>query len=135
MKEVFTYEKNKMRIRYAGITVILLLVEVMIALFIHDDFIRPYIGDVFVTVLIYTFLRILIPEGVKLLPLYVFIFAAGVEVLQYFDVVEVLGLSDNRFFSILIGSVFDVKDIVCYGVGCVLVVLGEKVTKYLLKKD
>lgn len=135
MKEVFTYEKNKMRIRYAGITVILFLVEVMIALFIHDDFIRPYIGDVLVTVLIYTFLRILIPEGVKLLPLYVFIFATSVEVLQYFDIVEVLGLSDNRFFSILIGSVFDEKDIVCYGVGCVLVVLGEKVTKYLLKKD
>ena len=116
----------KKRMTYAFITLLLLVIEVLIALFVHDDFIRPYIGDVLVTVLICAFLRILIPEGVKLLPLYVFIFAAGVEVMQYFRVVVVLGLSDNRFFSVLIGSVFDVKDIVCYGVGCVIAFVGEK---------
>lgn len=120
-------KETKKRISYALITLGLLAVEVLIALFVHDKFIRPYIGDVLVTVLICTFLRIFIPKGVKLLPLYVFIFAAGVEVLQYFRIVEVLGLSDNRFFSILIGSVFDVKDIVCYGVGCVAVFVVEKI--------
>lgn len=115
----------KKRILYAFITLLLLVIEVLIALFVHDKFIRPYIGDVLVTVLICTFLRIFIPKGVKLLPLYVFVFAAGVEILQYFRIVEVLGLADNRFFSILIGSVFDVKDIVCYGVGCVMVFVAE----------
>ena len=120
----------KKRMIYACITLLLLVVEVLIALFVHDNFIRPYIGDVLVTVLICTFLRIFIPKGVKLLPLYVFIFAAGVEVLQYFRIVELLGLSDNRFFSILIGSVFDVKDVVCYGVGCVLFFFGEIMIKY-----
>lgn len=126
MKKFFTGD-NKKRISYALITLGLLAVEVLIALFVHDKFIRPYIGDVLVTVLICTFLRIFIPKGVKLLPLYVFIFAASVEVMQYFNIVEVLGLADNRFFSILIGSVFDVKDIVCYGVGCVAVYLAEKI--------
>lgn len=125
MNKVFTREKNKMRIRYAVITAILLLVEVLIALFVHDEFVRPYVGDILVTVLIYTFLRIFIPKGVKLLSLYIFLFAAGVEVLQYFDIVALLGLSDNRFFSILIGSVFDVKDIVCYGIGCALTMIVE----------
>lgn len=120
----------KKRLLYACITVVLLVVEVLIALFVHDDFIRPYIGDVLVTVLICTFMRIFIPKSVKMLPLYVFIFAAGVEILQYFRIVEVLGLADNRFFSVLIGSVFDVKDIVCYGVGCVIVFAVEKFTQY-----
>ena len=46
--------------------------------------------------------------------------AAGVELLQYFRIVEVLGLSGNRILATVIGSVFDVKDIVCYGVGCVM---------------
>lgn len=126
MKKFFAGD-NKKRISYALIALGLLAVEVLIALFVHDKFIRPYIGDVLVTVLICTFLRIFIPKGVKLLPLYVFIFAASVEVMQYFNIVEVLGLADNRFFSILIGSVFDVKDIVCYGVGCVAVYLAEKI--------
>lgn len=120
----------KKRLVYLGLTFVLLAVEVLIALFVHDNFVRPYIGDVLVTVLICAFLRIFIPKGVKLLPLYVFIFAAGVEVLQYFRIVELLGLSDNRFFSILIGSVFDVKDVVCYGVGCVLFFFGEIMIKY-----
>lgn len=117
----------KKRLVYLFLTFLLLAIEVFIALFVHDNFVRPYIGDVLVTVLICLFLRIFLQRGVKLLPLYVFIFAAGVEVLQYFQIVEVLGLADNRFLSILIGSVFDVKDVVCYGIGCVLFFLGEKI--------
>lgn len=127
MKAFFEKETTKKRIKYAVVTLILLVIEVLIALFVQDKFIRPYIGDVLVTVLIYTFLRIFIPKGVKFLPLYVFIFAGGVEILQYFNIVEVLGLSTNRFLSVLIGSVYDVKDIVCYGVGCALVYMTEKI--------
>jgi len=106
-------------------TIILFGSEFLIAMFVHDTFIRPYVGDVLVVVLIYTFLRIFLPEGVRLLPLYVFLFAAGVEVLQYFRIVEMLGLSDNRVLSVVIGSVFDVKDIVCYGIGCGLLFVYE----------
>lgn len=113
-------DRRKKRIAYGIATVVLFMAELLIALFVHDSFIRPYVGDVLVVVLIYTFVRIFLPEGVRLLPLYIFLFAAGVEVLQYLRIVEILGLSDNRILSVVIGSVFDVKDIVCYGVGCVV---------------
>ena len=116
---------NKKRIFYLITTIILLLIEVLIALYVHDAFIRPYLGDVLVVIVIYTFLRIFIPEKIKLLPLYIFIFAAGVEVLQYFQIVKLLGLEDNRFFSVLMGTVFDLKDIVCYGAGCLLLGIYE----------
>lgn len=116
---------GKKRIYYAFMTVILLAVEVFIALFIHDRFIRPYIGDVIVVIVVYTFVRIFIPERVRLLPLYVFIFAAGVEVLQLFHIVDILGLENNRFMRILIGSVFDMADVICYGVGCVMLGIYE----------
>ncbi len=120
--------KQKKRIIYGIATVILFIIELLIALFVHDSFIRPYVGDVLVVVLIYTFVRMFLPEGVRLLPLYIFLFAAGVEVLQYFRIAEVLGLSDNRILSVIIGSVFDWKDILCYGVGCVML-LGESSRK------
>ena len=42
------------RIGYAIATVILLLTEVLIALYVHDAFVRPYIGDVLVVIVIYT---------------------------------------------------------------------------------
>ena len=119
---------------YILATIILLIIEVLIALFVHDNFIRPYVGDILVVVVLYTFVRIFIPEKCRLLPLYIFLFAAAVELLQYFKIVELLGLQGNRFFSVLIGTVFDVKDIVCYGVGCVLLGMFELFRVNRLKK-
>ena len=115
----------KKRILYAVATLFLLLIEVIIALYVHDDFIRPYVGDVLVVIVIYTFIRMIIPEKCRLIPLYIFIFAAGVELLQLAKIVEILGVEDNTFLKILIGSVFDVKDIVCYAVGCVILGVYE----------
>lgn len=108
------------RIVYGIAAIILLTIEVLIALFVHDGFIRPYIGDVLVVAVIYSFVRIFVPNRCRLLPLYVFVFACTVEVLQLFDIAGQMGLSDNRFFRILIGSVFDIKDIICYAVGCLM---------------
>ena len=113
------------RTAYLLAMVLIFLLELFIALFVRDVFIRPYVGDMLVVVLIYTFLRIIFPERPRLLPLYVFLFAAGVEALQGMRIVELLGLQDNRFFSVLIGTTFDWKDIVCYGVGCVMLGLWE----------
>lgn len=62
-----------------------------------------------------------------MLPLYVFFFAAGVEGLQYFDLVSRLGLEENVFLRVLIGSVSDWKDMLCYAVGCVMLVGYEMV--------
>ena len=116
---------NKTRIKYLISFMVLLIIEILIALYVHDDFIRPYIGDVLVVILLYCLVRIFIPTGVKLMPLYIFLFALAVEVLQFFSLVEVLGLENNRFLRVMIGSVFDVKDIVCYGVGCVLIMVAS----------
>lgn len=120
-------ETNKRRKRclYLAATVVVLIIEVLIALFVHDKFVRPYIGDVLVVIVLYTCFRIVVPEKGKLLPLYIFLFASLVEGLQYLRIVEVLGLQDNRFFSVLMGTVFDWKDILCYGVGCVLLGVYE----------
>ena len=119
------------RIGYAIATVILLLIEVLIAIYVHDAFVRPYVGDVLVV--LYTFIRIFVPERCKLLPLYVFIFAALVEGMQMFHIVEALGWQDNRFLSILVGSVFDWKDILCYAVGCILLGVYEVLKRKAVK--
>lgn len=116
---------KKARLAYLAAFCLIFAVEVCIALFVRDRFIRPYGGDVLVTVLICCFLRIFLPHGVKLLPLYVFLFALAVEIGQYFDFVALMGLGNSRFFRILLGSTFSPADIVCYGVGCALFALLE----------
>ncbi len=113
------------RVKYLLLFIVFLLIEVFIALFVNDRFIRPYLGDVLVVVVIYYFVRIFVPDRIAILPLLIFIFAAAVEILQYFNLVERLGFTDNIFMRVLIGSVFDVKDILCYGVGCVFLGVME----------
>ena len=108
---------NKKRLFYFLIFCSLMTVEVCIALFVHDSFIRPYVGDMLVTLLLCCMARVAVPEKMRLLPLYVLLFAACVEIGQYFDVVALLGLADNRLISIALGRTFSWLDLVCYAVG------------------
>lgn len=109
---------KKSQITYLILFFVLLICEVLIALFIDDNFIRPYGGDILVTILLCALVRGFIPDRIKLLPVYVFIFAVMVEVGQYFDYVKLLGLEKSRFFTVLLGTSFSWHDILCYGVGC-----------------
>ena len=113
-----------LRFYYISVAVVLLITEVLIALFVKDNFIRPHLGDVFVVILIYAFLRIFFPTKPVWLPVPVLLFAILVEVLQYYHIVQVLHLSNSVFFSTLIGGCFDWKDIASYGFGA-LICLGE----------
>ncbi|MCD7995209.1 MAG: DUF2809 domain-containing protein [Clostridia bacterium] len=114
-------KKSRTRWGYLAASIIIFIIELIIALYVHDRIIRPYIGDMLVVVLVYCFVRVFVPGGVKRLPLYVFFFAVFVEVMQYFRLAEILGLQGNAVARIILGSVFDWKDIACYGAGCLLI--------------
>lgn len=118
--------KSNPRVLYALAFAVILITEVLIALFVRDVFIRPYGGDILVTVLVCCFVRIFFPAKIRLLPVWVFLFAAAVEIGQYFDFVSLLGLGDIPFFNVLLGSTFSVADLVCYAVGCALFFTAER---------
>ena len=121
---------RKGRITYLSIFGALLVAEICIALFVNDVFVRPYVGDMLVTLLLCCLCRVIVPTNVRLMPVFVFIFAACVEVGQYFDLVALLGLTDNRIISIALGRTFSWMDLVCYAVGCVAAfLLDQLITK------
>jgi len=43
----------------------------------------------------------------------------------YFKIINILGLQNNNFARVIIGSVFDLKDIACYGIGSLILGLYE----------
>ena len=118
-------KKNNPRITYAVFFILILMLEVTIALFVRDCFVRPYVGDILVTTMICCFARVVFPDRSRLVPIIVFLFAVCVEIGQYFDFVSFLGLGESRFFRILLGSTFSFMDIVCYMAGCVLFAVLE----------
>ena len=115
----------KERITYFILFSIFVVIEVLIALFVHDKLIRPYIGDVIVVWVMYCFVHIFIPNRIKLLPLYLFLFSAAVEIAQYFNYVSLLGLENNKFFRILLGTSFSFADLLCYAVGSAVCFIAE----------
>ncbi len=96
---------------------LLLITEIFIALFINDSIIRPFLGDFLVVILLYCFAKTFINASSFSIAMGVLIFSFGIEILQYFKIVEVLGLQDNRFAYILIGNVFSWGDLLAYGLG------------------
>ena len=109
---------KKARISYAIAALILLGIEACIALFVRDDFVRPYLGDALVVVLIHCAARVIFPERPKPLPLYVFLFACLTEFAQLVRLLELLGLGHIGWLRILAGGTFDWRDIACYAAGC-----------------
>lgn len=116
MKQPFVGSK----LFYAICFIILFFVEFIIARYVHDSFVRPYLGDVLVVILVYCAARIIIPRPLRWLPFAVFAFACSIEVMQYFHLADTLGLSHNSVARIVLGSVFDWGDIACYVVGSIL---------------
>lgn len=108
----------KDRLIYIIIFIILLLIEILIALFSHGGFIRNYVGDIIVVWVLYTLIRIIIPKKVKLLPLWILIFSIFVEFMQYIKIVDIFGI-ENLILRTIIGTSFSWVDILCYFVGCV----------------
>ncbi len=135
MKENNLTKENKIRLIFTAVFVFLVFAEVYIALFVRDDFIRPYFGDVIVVWVIYAFVRIFLKlKPYVLLPVCIFIFSVFVEAGQYFKMVDVIGLGHIEFFRILMGTSFSWIDIICYGAGCALLLAGEVIFFLKIKK-
>ena len=114
---------------------LLLVTEVLIARYVQDAFLRPYGGDVLVTVLLCCLVRAAVPERERIpyLPLYVFVFAAAVELSQAAGLASHLPAGAAwDVLRIALGSTFSYADLLCYAVGCVLFAAAER---YFVRKS
>lgn len=112
-------------------TVFIFLTEVLIATKLKNIFfVRAYLGDVIVVMLIYTFIKTFFRiEDNKKLILSILIFSFLVEVAQYFNIAEKLGFRKGSLMYIVIGNSFSWIDILCYFVGCLLLFVFVKFQK------
>lgn len=119
---------NTMRfdIRYAALTLALLLTEIAIALFVRDAIVRPYVGDALAVVLVYTGLRTITRLDVLPAVLLALATAIVIEFGQYFHLLDHIGLAGNRWARIILGSGFDRRDFVAYAAGALIVLLAER---------
>lgn len=119
--------KFKFSLTYLLLTIFIFLIEVLIATKLeHIFFVRAYLGDVIVVMLLYTFVKTFVRINDEKLILGILIFSCIVEFAQYFTVAEKLGFRPGSLMYIVIGNSFSWIDILCYAVGCLLLFLWVK---------
>jgi hypothetical protein len=116
----------KFKIKYLILAAILFIIEVLIAIYVHDNFIRPNVGDFLVVILLYCLIRGIFDIKVSKAAVFVLIFAFIVEFLQYLHIVQVLGLQNNKIARVVIGNSFSWLDLLCYTLGILFVLLLER---------
>ncbi|PST84635.1 DUF2809 domain-containing protein [Pedobacter yulinensis] len=116
---------NRIRFRWSAgyfmVALLLFITELLIALYVHDNFVRPYVGDFLVVIFIYAFIRTFwaLPPGPLLIG--VFLFACAIETAQYLDLVKRIGLENSPAARTVLGTFFSWNDIAAYALGCLSV--------------
>lgn len=113
---IFTLNRNRRKNYLIGFFS-LLIIEILIASFIKDDFIKPYLGDFLVVIMLYCFLM-----GISRFSIYkslfiVLLFSFVIEFLQLIDIVKVLQYQPPKPIMIILGSSFSIWDLVAYLLG------------------
>jgi hypothetical protein len=114
---------------YFALTILIFATEVLIAIYLHDGLIRPYVGDFLVVILIYCFVRSFLQAPMIPVALSVLVFSYVVETLQYFNVVKLIGLEHSRMANIIIGNYFSWTDILSYTLGIGFTILMERIKR------
>jgi hypothetical protein len=104
---------------------ILFIIEACLAFFIKEGFIRHTFGDVLVVIMLYC----LIKSFVKAKPIYivitVLIVSFGIEFLQLTHILQWLNIENNKALKLILGSTFDINDLLSYLFGIIVVLLIE----------
>jgi len=109
---------------YLLLSVLLLVIEILIAAYLNDSFIRPYGGDFLVVILLYCLIRSFLNISVLRTSIIVLLISYVVETTQYFHLADILGVRSG-VLRILMGSYFTWNDILSYTLGTIFVILLE----------
>ena len=111
--------------RYFKVFLVLLIIEIGIATFISSGFIRHYLGDYLVVIMMYCFFMSFFNLKPIVSAWIVLILATLVEIGQFFNLLNLLNLAENKLAYIILGNVFSYGDLVAYLLGIITVMIVE----------
>lgn len=126
---MFAFRKN-----YFFIALALLAIEVCIAFFVRDHFVRPYVGDFLAVILIYCTIKTFFNTPPLTGAIFVLFFSFAVEVSQYFGLIHYLHLDQNRAALLIFGEKFQWVDFLAYTLGILLVLYAEGIKSKQIKR-
>ncbi|MDD7885354.1 DUF2809 domain-containing protein [Flavivirga sp. 57AJ16] len=111
--------------KYLIITLILLAIEILIAIYLKYGFVRHTFGDYLVVILLYYFIKSFIKTTPFIIAIPVLIFSFLIELLQLINILDILNLNNNHLLKLIFGSTFQITDLVAYSLGILSVLIIE----------
>lgn len=111
--------------KYFILTVLFLIVEVLIAVYLKTGFIRHTFGDYLVVILLFCFVKSFANINSFNIAIGVLCFAFLIEFLQLINIIELINFHNNHLIKIILGTTFHMSDLVAYTLGIITVIIIE----------
>ena len=112
--------------KFLAYSIALFLIEVWIAVYVHEAIIRPNGADFLVVILLFCLVNSVLVADKNAIALSALFFSCILETLQYFGIVEILGLGHSTFANAIIGTSFAWIDTLAYTLGVLMVLVAER---------
>ena len=113
---------------------VLFFAEIIIAVYAHDQFIRPYFGDFLIVILLYTSIKSVLQSDYLKTATYVLIFSYIIEISQYFELYKFLNLQNSKLSCTVLGTYFSWTDILAYTLGVLAIIFVEnRISQHFLR--
>jgi hypothetical protein len=116
--------------KYLIISCSILIIEITIALFVNDQFIRPIFGDYLASILVFYLLATFLKTDLNKIAILSLLISYTIEFLQYIQILELLYLDNIKILNILFGNSFSWTDMLAYTLGTLTVLLIHNYKKY-----
>ncbi len=113
--------RMKLNINYFIATSVLLLIEISIALFLDEGFIRFTVGDYLASILLYCIIKSFFKLKPLIIVLITLFISYGIEWLQYINILQLLNIENNTLIKTVLGTSFSVGDLIAYTLGCITI--------------
>ncbi|KAA5824067.1 DUF2809 domain-containing protein [Algibacter amylolyticus] len=115
----------KLNKTYLLLTILLFTIETLIAIYLKTGFIRHTFGDFLCVILLYCFFKTFIEGHHFKIAVIVLAIAFTVEFLQLTNFLELFNLHNNQLAKLILGSTFQISDLVAYSLGIISVIILE----------
>ncbi|GAA4959509.1 DUF2809 domain-containing protein [Algibacter aquimarinus] len=110
---------------YFAFSVVLLIAEVLIAVYLKTGFIRHTFGDYLVVILLFCLIKSFTNTNSFVIAIGVLCFSFLIEFLQLVNIIQLLNFQNNHLIKIILGTTFQITDLVAYTVGIITIIIFE----------
>jgi Protein of unknown function (DUF2809) len=114
---------KNIKLSYLIIGLVILIVEITIAVYAKDGFIRPILGDYLAAILVFYLLATILKTSENKIALLALSISYLIEGLQYLNILKLLNLEQHKLLRIVFGTSFSWMDMLAYTLGITTVLL------------